>query len=328
MHRTLIEQCTPDVVERAARLWGYDATDLRLISQVENFIYECGTAPASFILRITHEQHRSAQLVHAELEWMAYLASRGVSVAPPIRSSSGTLVETVFTDAAAFHVSAFALVPGREIAPADPAWNAELFARWGALVGRMHRVTNGFVPQSGARRPQWHTDDTIVVAPSLLPDGDPARRELDRLMAWMHTLPKPAQQFGLIHADVHSGNFLVDGDALHLFDFDDCCYHWFMYDIAVVIWHSIPRRAGRDERTQRANALLRPFLAGYAAEYPLDPAWVALIPEFLRLRDVLLLFTVLKWHRGAFNERHLQFCDAIAADIRDGVPAADLDLSL
>lgn len=50
----------------------------------------------------------------------------------------------------------------------------------------------------------------------------------------LHALPKDADSYGLIHNDFNDGNFTVDydNDNITAFDFDDCCYFWFMYDIA------------------------------------------------------------------------------------------------
>ena len=46
--------------------------------------------------------------------------------------------------------------------------------------------------------------------------------------------PKIADSYGLIHNDFNDGNFTVDYDNgdITVFDFDDCCYFWFMYDLA------------------------------------------------------------------------------------------------
>ena len=39
--------------------------------------------------------------------------------------------------------------------------------------------------------------------------------------------------YSMIHADMHPGNVLVDGDRLTVIDFDDAAWGWHAYDIAV-----------------------------------------------------------------------------------------------
>ena len=43
----------------------------------------------------------------------------------------------------------------------------------------------------------------------------------------------------MIHQDAHLGNLFVDDNyTLTLFDFDDCVYGHFIYDIAMVLFYS------------------------------------------------------------------------------------------
>ena len=74
-----------------------------------------------------------------------------------------------------------------------------------------------------------------------------------------------AAVYSMIHADMHPGNVLVDGDRLTVIDFDDAAWGWHAYDIAVALVHQqdrpepggararlrrrLPRRCGRS-RTQ------------------------------------------------------------------------------
>ena len=57
----------------------------------------------------------------------------------------------------------------------------------------------------------------------------------------MDTLRQESDAYGLVHADLHMGNFFVDHSGqMTVFDFDDCCFHWFGYDCAVSVVSSMP----------------------------------------------------------------------------------------
>ena len=43
--------------------------------------------------------------------------------------------------------------------------------------------------------------------------------------------------YSVIHADMHPGNIVVDGDRLTVIDFDDAGFGWHQYDIATALTH-------------------------------------------------------------------------------------------
>ena len=103
-------------------------------------------------------------------------------------------------------------------------------------------------------------------------------------MARLHALPRDEQGFGLVHQDAHGGNFHVDADGcITLFDFDDCVYSWYIYDLAMVVFYMI---VNVDDPVSLARKFLPPFLEGYYLETDLDTVWFNHIPEFLKLREI------------------------------------------
>ena len=69
-------------------------------------------------------------------------------------------------------------------------------------------------------------------------------REYDALKERLRDYPKLDLTFGLIHGDFGETNYRCRDDRLNVFDFDDCCYHWFVYDLAVTIYPHGWRREG------------------------------------------------------------------------------------
>ena len=58
-------------------------------------------------------------------------------------------------------------------------------------------------------------------------------------------LSRDSSVYSLIHADMHPGNILVDGDRLTVIDFDDTGFGWHQYDIATALtgWQTKPNAA-------------------------------------------------------------------------------------
>jgi Ser/Thr protein kinase RdoA (MazF antagonist) len=102
-----------------------------------------------------------------------------------------------------------------------------------------------------------------------------------------HALPKDADSYGLIHNDFNDGNFTVDyenGD-ITVFDFDDSCYFWIMYDLACAWEGGIGRAMFRPlvERKDFMARYMEHVLTGYTRENSIREAWLARLPLFLRL---------------------------------------------
>ena len=46
----------------------------------------------------------------------------------------------------------------------------------------------------------------------------------------------PAGHYGLVHRDLHAGNFLVENGDVQIIDFDLGCYGWRTMDLAVLLF--------------------------------------------------------------------------------------------
>ena len=102
-------------------------------------------------------------------------------------------------------------------------------------------------------------------------------------MSHLETLPKDRDSYGLIHQDAHGGNFFVHEGKITLFDFDDCVYGWFIYDIAMVLFYAA---MFKEDMAAYTATFMRDFLRGYKQENKLDPVWLAELPYFLKLREI------------------------------------------
>jgi Ser/Thr protein kinase RdoA (MazF antagonist) len=92
---------------------------------------------------------------------------------------------------------------------------------------------------------------------------------------------KNADRYGLIHADLRLANVLIDGESLHLIDFDDCGFGWFGYDFAAAISFM--------ENDPSVPTLKAAWLSGYRRVRKMDEDDMAMIDTFVMLRRLALL---------------------------------------
>jgi Ser/Thr protein kinase RdoA (MazF antagonist) len=284
------------ILQAAMQRYGIAPDQIRLLDGFESFMYEFERRDGSYVLRIGHSLRRSPDLIRGEVDWINYLAGGGASVARAVFSENGNLVEPLDDGLGGqFLCTAFVKAPGAEAKREQI--NERLFLNYGQLIGRMHALAKKYVlPDPAWKRAEWDDPANLCVE-----DWLPARegKTLERyipLKAHLFSLPKSADSYGMIHQDAHPGNFFVDEDyRITLFDFDDCVYGHFIYDIAMVLFYAVGWEQGPADFARRFMPV---FLQGYRAENQLDPAWLKELPYFLKLREIDL-----------FAQIHFSFAD-------------------
>jgi Ser/Thr protein kinase RdoA (MazF antagonist) len=99
-----------------------------------------------------------------------------------------------------------------------------------------------------------------------------------RMHEKLSRLSRDPSVYSLIHADMHPGNVLVDGDRMTVIDFDDAGWGWHAYDIAVALVYR--------QRAADFAALERAYLAGYRSVRPLSEETEASLPMFRLVRGL------------------------------------------
>ena len=134
----------------------------------------------------------------------------------------------------------------------------------------MHAHSETWRPPAGFVRRAVDADGLMGAAPhwgafwghaALTPaERGSADRDRERLHAALGRLPRDPLWFGMIHADLHHGNLLADGERLTVIDFDDCAFGWHLYDLAVALVHQqkIASLPGDCRSRSRCAAIRRP----------------------------------------------------------------------
>lgn len=297
----IISICEREALDEASRLFGISRDALKLVGGYEgceNLVYEFEHDGQPRILRISFRPDRTAEQIQAELHFVNYLAEHGARVSRPIRSQKGNLVETLHVRRRPLHMVTFVKGKGmrvpdngyryREDAPIE-----EYFQNWGRALGQIHALTKNYKPKNNqAKRPDWfEIHQSRVRVEALVPERLPIVRERIRsLLEQVRSLPKDRDSYGLIHGDFYDGNFTVDytNGAITLFDFDDCCYFWFMYELASAWEGGVGRTMyrGLGERKAFMKHYMEQVMAGYDRENTLSADWLARLPLFVMLVQV------------------------------------------
>jgi len=324
MHREII-------LDEAARRFEIDRNTLVKQGSFESMVYEFQRNGEGYFLKLTHSLHRTPELVEGEIDWVRHLADSGVSVCQPAPSAAGRMVEVIDGQTVEplgddyFIAYVYEKAPGRSTGRDD--WSDEMITEWGSTLGRMHRATKEYRPASEIiKRFHWHDDpglnrfDCLASQPKVL---DRWKETFERLKSF----PVDESGYGLIHSDLHQGNFLFSDGRLHVFDCDDCHYGWFGFDIMIPLFYVMRNVDVNPDDVEFARRYMNRFLSGYRAETDIDGAWIRRIPDFMKLREMDLYTILVAEDAAEING----WCRRFMADrrnrIENGVPVLDLDFS-
>jgi Ser/Thr protein kinase RdoA (MazF antagonist) len=316
------------ILDEALARYGIAKDEVQLLDGFESYIYEYRKDGKRYVLRVSHSLHRASDAIQGELEWLNYLVDGGVPAARAVRSERGSLVEPIpVADGSHFTAVSFEWAQGDHATREQ--WQSGLPVRLGQIVGRMHALTKDFEPSEPRfKRHAWYDDYPEGFAERYLsPDDGVVVEKLDQVLVHLYELPQDRDSYGLIHVDVHGGNFFVDGEGqITLFDFDDCQYAWFAYDIAMALFYAISHDCVSEEDVAQAKGFFEQFMQGYRRENEIDPQWLAQVPYFLKLREIDLYILI---HRSLDIDNLDPWCASYMKDrkrkIAHDVPYVVLD---
>lgn len=281
---------TPDLLHPHLHLWGLpDTARITLINVSENQTFRVETPDRSVVLRVHRAQHRSDAQITSELDWLnALQGALALRCVRPVPGVNGQALQSVAIGGARRQIVAFDWIAGTEpaIGPGLQRWFGDL----GALTARLHDHARHWPRPHGFTRDRW--DIAAILgpepawgrwqdAPGLTTDGAQVLSALSaHLTARLTDYGTTPARFGLVHADLRLANLLIDAEGLNVIDFDDCGFSWWIYDFAAAVSFI--------ETDPALPELAQAWVAGYRGIAPLHDADVAMLPDMVMLRRLLL----------------------------------------
>jgi Ser/Thr protein kinase RdoA (MazF antagonist) len=294
MDREAIGRTFTPAARAALTAFPIDPVDLALVSLAENVTFKVtDRGGGAYVLRLHRPGYHTLDELVSERAWIRGLAEAGIDVPSGVLAHDGRDYVPVTIEATGERRYAGLLrwTEGRLLSHVlaetrDDKVVEGSFAQLGALTAAMHNQASAWRLPPGFARHALDADGLMGDAPHWGPFWEHRslsageRSLLLQTRARLHeTLSKLSREpavYSLIHADMHPGNILVDGDRLVVIDFDDAGFGWHQYDIAVVLtyWQGKPNSA----------AIECAFLDGYRATRPIPDEALALIPMFRLIR--------------------------------------------
>lgn len=300
-----------------SELYGLEGYDFQLIPAHDggrNVVYTCEKEGADAkIIRIAYLPDRSQEDYLGEVEYVRYLFEHGGSVSNVISSRNGKLLEEITHHNHVFFLCLFEKAKGKMLVEnhyryREGAPITEYYYNCGKVLGKLHQISKGYTPVH--RRYHFFDKFNAEYIDKLIPDSlSLLKKKLTELLTALEGLDRNQETFGMIHFDYNDGNYSIDFDTgqITVYDFDNSCFGWYMYDLADLWTHGvgwIQFEPDADKRRKFMDDYFETVLAGYRSETEIDDSMLDKLPLFIRvtlMENIVDTFEVMQ-HNGAEME--------------------------
>ena len=269
------------ILERALLTYGLEGASLTRLGGADNMNFRVDTANKSYVLCLRTSGRLNEAMVASELTWLSRLKhDTPLTLAEPIANLEGELVTKLSIGGEAPTLCTFMTWVEGRIPPTVDAMTPVQLSEVGSLMARLHLHTRRLELPEAFKRSTYdetHFRGRLGVLVRALERAAPDHADLsgfrtqaDHIISSFTQLERTPEGFGLIHADFHSGNYLLSNDGARIIDFDRCGFGFYLFDLALALME-----LGEEQRGF--------FLEGYETVAPLPPDYQAHKQTFLCL---------------------------------------------
>lgn len=258
-----------------------------------NVVYRCEKpGEAGRIIRISFLPDRSEEDILAEVEYVRYLAEHGASVANVICSVKNRLMEKVTYQEHNYYICLFEKAPGKLLVENNYRYRdgvplTEYFYNCGKVLGKMHKLSKDYHPVRA--RYSFFDKYSHEYINQLIPDTYCSlKKKMIELVDSLKKLDTGRNVYGMVHFDYSDGNYMINFDdgQITVYDFDNACYCWYMFDLANLWTHGvgwIQFEPDVQKRKKYMDDYFEKIVEGYTSETELDPSMLEQLPLFIQV---------------------------------------------
>jgi Ser/Thr protein kinase RdoA (MazF antagonist) len=239
-----------EIAERALKEYNLPDAALTYIQHSENVTFKVTRREGGACLLRIHmpivssmgEHGADPRIVKSELLWLEALREKtDLPVQRPVRNRRNHLVTIITVDDKPYNCTLLEWLDG------DPYQrvfeNEETAMQIGQIIGKMHQFASQWYLPAGFMRPRrditYFQKSFQALAPAVK-DGRISYQDYKRfettlsiLTNMMQTLNRSHRTDGILHGDLHRGNFLYRLGQIRIIDFSLCCTGNFMFDVGI-----------------------------------------------------------------------------------------------
>jgi Ser/Thr protein kinase RdoA (MazF antagonist) len=282
-----------------------------------NLVYVCekeGAIPK--IVRISFLDDRNRSDFLAETEYIRYLHEHGGSVSNVVNSSGGNLLEEITHDNQTYFICVFEKAKGKQLAENGYQYRegvpiSEYYYNCGKTLGKLHQLSKEYAPvhKRNSFFDKFNTEHIDKLIPETL---STLKKRLNKLIEELDGLSKDSETYGMIHFDFSDGNYNIDFDTgqITVYDFDNACFGWYLYDLANLWTHGVgwvQHESNIDKRKTFMDDYFNTIVEGYRSETDISDEALKQLP--LLIQAVLMENIVDEFEVAKIGGEEIEFDD-------------------
>ena len=244
-----------EIARRVLPAYGLERCRLEFIQHSDTVTYKVVDSPDGqvYLLRLhvpvttamgSHGENLDA--LRSELVWLEALKrDTDLILQQPVRSQAGELVYTLFDDqfSKPVHATMLTWLEGdpyrRELE------NKDMARQMGVILAKLHLQASHWHPPEWFSRPYRDAAyfesmlqglRPLVMAGRVRPaDFTELEHSIRILQSSMCSLGNDPQRCGIMHADAHKGNLLIQNGQVRLIDFSFCAIGDYLFDLSIAL---------------------------------------------------------------------------------------------
>ena len=290
------------LAEEAIKHWDVEVKSINLHLQSENTVFKVeGLDGNTYALRIHRKGYHDLEELNSEHVWTSSLSNAGLLVPEAVVTRSGEAYTSVsFLNSSEYrYVGLVKWIEGTIlndlILDLEEKDVNDVYESLGKVVAKFHKATIAWEKPKDFKRHSFDTDGFLGSKPfwgrfweaqnATIREREKLSLIRNNITEILSKLPKDINSFGMIHADLHSQNVLIQGKSLSVIDFDDSGFGWYGFDLAVAIWDRLDFTATGCHFDIAYKSLIR----GYLEERPNAKDIIETIPTFLLMRTLMII---------------------------------------
>lgn len=223
---------------------------IQFIQLSDTITYKVETSTAECYLLRIHSERLSREEIRSELAFLQALnKSHDLNVPEGLASCNGSYVLEINTEEGyrCPYVTMMRWVEGEH---ASGEFTDSRVYSMGVMMGRLHEAAANFVPPSDFVRPQWGAESfrrEMAKLERYYPRflSDEAWRSYqaaaEKIVSELAGIQRNNHNYGLVHADLHTGNIVFNDDHPYPIDFGRCGFGYYLYDMAGTLLELYPK---------------------------------------------------------------------------------------
>lgn len=321
------KRITIDDVHNLCGLFRLSSAAITPLKERNRCVYNIRSHGREYILKVFDAADRSQDEIQGEIDFARICLQSGIHTYKPLHSIHDVALETlVLADGSPVYAFAYEKVIGYEVpesADAYQQFTPRMLFDWGQLTGRLHTLSDQLtIRGQSLNRPHWQAVNDLDYG-RYIPISDHAIQTVFReITEQVQAFERTSSNYGLIHGDLHYGNFLITDTGLAVLDLDSSVYHHYAADIAITLYSLLPYpRYRQAERSAFAKTFFQHFLEGYATARSLPSDELDKIPHLMRLEDMANYIALYRhWDMDHLSKRQKRILMRNRYHILHGIP--------